>query len=225
MSPAAKNAQVIAVPTADEPEAVVLNLEDPLRPGRRRVGQGREARFDEAGWPASGNGGAPEHVAYIPVERASAKSTIMTRVLRFIFYPILGRQRFDGATFAGPPNVLPPTVRAMRVRKGIGKSLYFVPFDLNARRELAPPDRTFYEEHAHCPMPVSPWLRSWSYGRSAVNISSLANGALGEHRRHDTDGMRLEIAAPECRSSVRRSTEPTFGSSGSGAHSRAAGRC
>jgi hypothetical protein len=28
-------------------------------------------------------------------------------------------------------------------------------------------------------------------GRSAVSISSRANGALGEHRRHDTDGMRL----------------------------------
>jgi hypothetical protein len=34
------------------------------------------------------------------------------------------------------------------------------------------------------------------YGRSAVNISSPANGALGELRRHDTDGIRLEIAAP-----------------------------
>jgi hypothetical protein len=37
----------------------------------------------------------------------------------------------------------------MRVRKGIGESLYFVPFDLNARRELAPRDRTFYEKRAH----------------------------------------------------------------------------
>jgi hypothetical protein len=127
---------------------------------------------------------------------------------RPLFYPILGRQRFDEATFAGPPNVLKPTVRAMRVRKGIGKSLYFVPFDLNARRELAPRDRTFYEERAHCPMPVSPCLRSWSYGRSAANISSRAKGALGEHRRNNSDGMRLEIEAPGCRSSVRRSTAP-----------------
>ena len=63
------------------------------------------------------------------------------------------------------------------------------------------------------------------YGRSAVNISRLANGALGEHLRHESDGMRLEIAPLGCLSSVRRSTEPTFGSSGSGAHSRAAGRC
>jgi hypothetical protein len=31
-------------------------------------------------------------------------------------------------------------------------------------------------------------------GRSAVNISSLANGALGERRRHDTDGTRLELS-------------------------------
>ena len=96
--------------------------------------------------PGGRRAGTEERQSMSPtyVERASAKSTIMARVLRFIFYPILGRQRFDEATFAGPPNVLPPTVRAMRVRKGIGKSLYFVPFDLNARRELAPPDRTFY---------------------------------------------------------------------------------
>jgi len=30
-----------------------------------------------------------------------------------------------------------------------------------------------------------------NHGRSVVNISSFANGASGEHRRHDTDGMRL----------------------------------
>jgi hypothetical protein len=51
-----------------------------------------------------------------------------------------------------------------------------------------------------------------NHGRSAVSISSFANGALGEHRRHDSDGIRLEIAAPRRRS--RRSIEPTFGSSG-----------
>jgi hypothetical protein len=34
------------------------------------------------------------------------------------------------------------------------------------------------------------------HGRSAVNIFSFANGALGEHRRQDTAGMRLEIEAP-----------------------------
>jgi hypothetical protein len=33
-------------------------------------------------------------------------------------------------------------------------------------------------------------------GRSAVSISSFAKGALGEHRRHDTDGMMLEIEPP-----------------------------
>ena len=48
-----------------------------------------------------------------------------------------------------------------------------------------------------------------NYGRSAVSISSLPNGELGEHRRHDTDGIRLEIDAPGCRSRVRRSIEPT----------------
>jgi hypothetical protein len=40
------------------------------------------------------------------------------------------------------------------------------------------------------------------HGLPAVNISSFANGALGEHRRHDTDGMMLEIDAPGCRSSA-----------------------
>jgi hypothetical protein len=37
------------------------------------------------------------------------------------------------------------------------------------------------------------------YGLSAFNISNLANGALGEHRRHDTDGLRLEIEPAACR--------------------------
>jgi hypothetical protein len=45
------------------------------------------------------------------------------------------------------------------------------------------------------------------HGRSAVSISSRANGALGEHLRHESDGMRLEIAPPGCRSSVRKSTD------------------
>ena len=46
-------------------------------------------------------------------------------------------------------------------------------------------------------------------GGSAISISSRANGAFGEHRRQDTDGIRLEIEAPGCRSRVRRSTAPT----------------
>ena len=47
------------------------------------------------------------------------------------------------------------------------------------------------------------------YVRSAVNILSLANGALGEHRRHDTDAIKLEIAAPGCRTvSTRVPAEP-----------------
>jgi hypothetical protein len=33
-------------------------------------------------------------------------------------------------------------------------------------------------------------------GRSAVSISSLANGACGLQRRQDKDGIRLEIEAP-----------------------------
>jgi hypothetical protein len=64
-----------------------------------------------------------------------------------------------------------------------------------------------------------------NHGRSVVSISSLANGAFGVHLRHESDGMRVEIAPPGCLSSVRRSTARAFGSSGSGAHSRAAGRC
>jgi hypothetical protein len=38
-------------------------------------------------------------------------------------------------------------------------------------------------------------LRIDAYARSAVSVSSLANGAFGERRRHDTEGMRLEIEA------------------------------
>jgi hypothetical protein len=38
---------------------------------------------------------------------------------------------------------------------------------------------------------------------SAVSISSRANGAFGEQRRQDSDGMSLEIAPPGYRSSVR----------------------
>jgi len=44
------------------------------------------------------------------------------------------------------------------------------------------------------------------HGRSTVSISSLANGALDEHRRHDSKGISPEIAPPGCR--VRRSAEP-----------------
>jgi hypothetical protein len=44
---------------------------------------------------------------------------------------------------------------------------------------------------------------STNHARSAVNISSLATAHSGEHRRQDTDGIRLEIEAPGC--SVERS--------------------
>src|SRR5262249_29491286 len=88
--------------------------------GVSKTGTALEAGLDEANRAASGSGGALEHVAYITVERANAKSTIKAAPLLFIFYPILGRERFDKATFSGPPNVLSPTIRAMRVRKGIG---------------------------------------------------------------------------------------------------------
>jgi hypothetical protein len=55
-----------------------------------------------------------------------------------------------------------------------------------------------------------------NHDRSVVSISSFANGAFGLHRRQEIDGISPEIAPPGCRSSVRRSTQPTFGSSGSG---------
>jgi hypothetical protein len=45
-------------------------------------------------------------------------------------------------------------------------------------------------------------MRASSQGRSAVSISSRANGAWGEHRRHDTERMRLKIDVPRCRWSV-----------------------
>jgi hypothetical protein len=34
------------------------------------------------------------------------------------------------------------------------------------------------------------------HGHRAVNISSFANGALGELHSEETDGIRLEIAPP-----------------------------
>ena len=34
------------------------------------------------------------------------------------------------------------------------------------------------------------------------SISSLANGAWGEHRRHDNDGMRLEAIGPAAKAGI-----------------------
>jgi hypothetical protein len=42
----------------------------------------------------------------------------------------------------------------------------------------------------------------------ALSASSFANGALGEHRRQDADGIRLEIDAAGCRSRVREIDAP-----------------
>jgi hypothetical protein len=39
--------------------------------------------------------------------------------------------------------------------------------------------------------------RMTGYGRSAVSISSLANGALGEHRRHETHELSRVLEVPE----------------------------
>jgi len=44
---------------------------------------------------------------------------------------------------------------------------------------------------------------------SAVSICNCANGAFGEHRRHDTDGIKFDIDAAGCLSSVRRSIDLT----------------
>jgi hypothetical protein len=41
------------------------------------------------------------------------------------------------------------------------------------------------------------------HGLTAVSISNFANGACGEQRRHDSDGIRLEIDAPRWRSRIR----------------------
>ena len=61
---------------------------------------------------------------------------------------------------------------------------------------------------ARCPADQKRDLTGCHVKGSAVSISSLANGAFGLHRRHDTDAIKLEIDAPGCRSSVRRSTVP-----------------
>jgi hypothetical protein len=51
----------IALAPADEPTPVVLDLMCPLRPGRYRVGHGRQTWFDKAIGVANGSGRAPEH--------------------------------------------------------------------------------------------------------------------------------------------------------------------
>jgi hypothetical protein len=54
--------------------------------------------------------------------------------------------------------------------------------------------------------------RTRYHGRSAVNISSGANGAFGEHI--ESDGMRLEIARPgadQARGDQRMRTAGTLG--------------
>jgi len=43
---------------------------------------------------------------------------------------------------------------------------------------------------------------------------SLANGGFGQHRRHESEGIRLAIVAPGCRSNLRRSTSPTVWQAG-----------
>jgi hypothetical protein len=50
--------------------------------------------------------------------------------------------------------------------------------------------------------------------RSAVNISSFANGALGEHCRHDPDGIRQcrPLTRMRCARSARLSRIEGYGS-------------
>src|SRR5215470_9756626 len=69
-----EDTQGISITSADEPEAIVLDLEGPLQPGRRAIGQGRKTRFDEARRAASERYRAPTHWRLITVERALCES-------------------------------------------------------------------------------------------------------------------------------------------------------
>jgi hypothetical protein len=51
----------ISVAPADEPEAVVLDLADPERPGRHGKAVGRQAGLDEAGRVTDGTRVVPVH--------------------------------------------------------------------------------------------------------------------------------------------------------------------
>jgi hypothetical protein len=70
MSTAREHAHAIELAPADESKAVVLNLVGPLRADRRGVGDGRQARLDEAGRTADGARSVPAHPDLISVERA-----------------------------------------------------------------------------------------------------------------------------------------------------------
>ena len=74
-TPAREHAHPVAVTAADEPEPVMLDLIDPLRPGRHGVRFRRQARRDKAGRMADGTGGAQSMAFVITVERAQRKST------------------------------------------------------------------------------------------------------------------------------------------------------
>jgi hypothetical protein len=54
----------------------LLRVSRPRALKARSVGEGRQARLDEAGRAAGRRGGAPEHVAKIMVERGCRESTI-----------------------------------------------------------------------------------------------------------------------------------------------------
>ena len=59
-----ENAQVVAVASANEAEAVMLDFVHPLRPGWDHVGGRRKARLNEAGRTTGGRCGAPQHGFY-----------------------------------------------------------------------------------------------------------------------------------------------------------------
>src|SRR5262249_18264042 len=69
-----EDTQGISITSADEPEAIVLDLEGPLQPGRRAIGQGRTTRLDEAGRAASERYRALTHWRLITVARALCES-------------------------------------------------------------------------------------------------------------------------------------------------------
>ena len=83
----------------------------------------------------------------------------------------------------------------LSVRESFG-----LPFGARFPRHLGTSRRSErLRRHRRNRVPVALFLRA----RSAVSISSRANGALGEHRRHGTDGMRLDIEALGCRSTTQ----------------------
>ena len=66
-----------------------------------------------------------------------------------------------------------------------------------SRDELAPSHPSLPSRGGRlAPIVIATSVPISHHGRSTVSISSRANGALGEHLRHESDGIKLEIAPP-----------------------------